>query len=258
MFNSMKVIILGTGTSQGIPVIGCQCETCTSKNHKDKRLRTSAYIESGNKKILIDTSIDFRQQMLRNKLNDVDAVLYTHHHVDHINGMDDLRQITQRYDKVIDLYGNRLTIDEMKISFRYVFFEELVKYKSVPLVKFNYIENKDFNLDKIKITPVECLHGDLKIFGYRIGDFAYLTDCSFIDEEELKKLKGLKVLVLNALRIRPHPTHFNLQQAIEVAKKLKPKMTYLTHLTHDILHDKINASLPKGIELAYDGLEFRI
>lgn len=258
MFNSMKVIVLGTGTSQGIPVIGCHCETCTSKNHKDKRLRTSAYIETANMKILIDTSIDFRQQMLRNRLDNIDAVLYTHHHVDHINGMDDLRQITQKYDKVIDLYGNKLTVDEMKITFRYVFLEELVKYKSVPLVKFNYIENKDFYLGRVKVTPVECFHGELKIFGYRIGDFAYLTDCSFIDDEELKKLSGLKVLVLNALRIRPHPTHFNLQQAIEIAKKLKPKKTYLTHLTHDILHDKINASLPKGIELAFDGMELRL
>ncbi|MBV6479812.1 MAG: Ribonuclease BN [Ignavibacteria bacterium] len=258
MFKSMKVIILGSGTSQGIPVIGCNCETCVSKNPKDKRLRTSAYIETGNKKILIDTSIDFRQQMLKNNLSDIDTVLYTHHHVDHINGMDDLRMITQKYDKVIDLYGNKLTMDEMKISFRYVFTEELVKYKSVPLVKFNNLENKEFFIDKIKIIPVECLHGDLKIFGYRVGDFAYLTDVSFISEEEMKKLSGLKVLVLNALRIRPHPTHFNLQQAIEVAKKLKPNKTFFTHLTHDILHEKINATLPKGIELAYDGLEFKL
>ena len=254
----MKVIVLGTGTSQGIPVIGCKCETCTSKNSKDKRLRTSAYIETGDLKILIDTSIDFRQQMLKNEFSDVDAVLYTHHHVDHINGMDDLRQITQRHEKTIGLYGNEVTINEMKISFRYVFIEELIKYNSVPLVKFNYIENKDFYLSNIKITPIECLHGDLKIFGYRIKDFAYITDCSYISDEEVKKLQGLKVLVLNALRIRPHPTHFNLQQAIEVAKKVKPKKTYFTHLTHDILHDKINASLPKGIELAYDGIEFRL
>lgn len=254
----MKVIILGTGTSQGIPVIGCKCETCVSKNPKDKRLRTSAYIETGGRKILIDTSIDFRQQMLRNNLDDVDAVLYTHHHVDHINGMDDLRQITQKHNKTIDLYGNETTLNEMKISFRYVFIDELIKYKSVPLVKFNYIENKDLFIDGIKITPVECMHGDLKIFGYRIKNFAYITDCSFISEEELKKLSGLKVLVINALRIRPHPTHFNLQQAVEVAKKLKAKRTYLTHMTHDILHEKINATLPKGIELAYDGIEFNL
>lgn len=254
----MKVVILGTGTSQGVPVIGCKCETCQSSNPKDKRLRTSAYISVDGMKILIDTSIDFRQQMLRNKIDDIDAVLYTHHHVDHINGMDDLRQITQKHKKVIELYGNKTTIDEMKISFRYVFDEELIRHHAVPLVKFNYIENKNFKLGDVEIIPIECLHGNLKIFGFRIKNFAYITDCSAISDDELKKLEGLKVLVLNALRIRPHPTHFNLQQAIEVAKKVKPKKTYFTHLTHDILHDKINSTLPKGIELGYDGIEFNL
>lgn len=254
----MKVIILGTGTSQGVPVIGCSCETCKSANSKDKRLRTSAFIDVNGLKLLIDTSIDFRQQMLKNKIGDLDAVLYTHHHVDHINGMDDLRQITQRHDKFINLYGNKKTIDELKVTFRYVFDEELIQHHAVPLVKFNYIDNQKFKLNDVEIIPVECLHGRLRIFGYRINNFAYLTDCSDITDEELKKLEGLKVLVINALRIRPHPTHFNLQQAIEVAKKLKPKKTYFTHLTHDILHDKINATLPKGIELAYDGIEFNL
>ncbi|HMS63660.1 MAG TPA: MBL fold metallo-hydrolase [Ignavibacteria bacterium] len=254
----MKVIILGSGTSQGVPVIGCNCETCISSNPKDKRLRTSAYIEVDGLKLLIDTSIDFRQQMLKNKISDVDAVLYTHHHVDHINGMDDLRQITQKHDKFIDLYGNQTTVDEMKISFRYVFDEELIKYKSVPLVKFHVIKNKIFKIKDTEIIPIECLHGNLKIFGFRIKNFAYITDCSSISDEEAKKLTGLKVLVLNALRIRPHPTHLNLQEAIEISKKAKPKKTYFTHLTHDILHEKINSTLPKGIELAYDNLEFNI
>lgn len=254
----MKVIILGTGTSQGVPVIGCKCETCISANPKDKRLRTSAYINVKGLKILIDTSIDFRQQMLKHKLNDADAVLYTHHHVDHIFGMDDLRQITQRHDKVINLYGNKTTMDEMKITFRYVFDEELIKHNAVPLVKFNSINNEKFKIGDVEIIPIECFHGNLKIFGFRINNFAYITDGSAITDEELKKLEGLKVLVINALRIRPHPTHFNLQQAIEVAKKVKPKKTYFTHLTHDILHDRINATLPKGIELAYDGVEFNL
>lgn len=254
----MKVIILGSGTSQGVPVIGCRCETCLSTNPKDKRLRTSAYINVNELKILIDTSIDFRQQMLKHKLNDIDAILYTHHHVDHIFGMDDLRQITQKHNKFIDLYGNKTTIDELKITFRYVFDEELIKFKAVPLVKFNYIENKKFKIDDVEILPVECFHGNLKIFGYRINNFAYITDCSSITDEELKKLEGLKVLIINALRIRPHPTHLNLQQAIEIAKKVKPKRTYFTHITHDILHEKINATLPKGIELAYDGIEFNL
>ena len=254
----MKVILLGTGTSQGVPVIGCNCEACSSANPKDKRLRTSAYIETDGQKILIDTSIDFRQQMLKNKLTDVDHVLYTHHHVDHIYGMDDLRMITQRYDKFIGLYGSEKTLDEMKITYRYVFDEQLIKYKSVPLVKFNSVKNEKFRINETEIIPVECMHGNLKIFGYRINNFAYLTDCSAISDEELKKLVGLKVLVINALRIRPHPTHFNLQQAIEISKRVKPKRTCFTHLTHDILHDKINSTLPKGTELAYDGLEFNL
>lgn len=254
----MKVIILGTGTSQGVPVIGCKCETCISSNPKDKRLRTSAYINVDGLKFLIDTSVDFRQQMLRNKIDDIDAVLYTHHHVDHINGMDDLRQITQRHEKTIDLYGNKTTVDELKVTFRYVFDEELIRHNAIPLVKFNYIENKNFKIGSTEIIPIESLHGNLKIFGYRINNFAYITDASQISNEELKKLEGLKVLVINALRIRPHPTHFNLQQAIETAKKVMPKKTYFTHMTHDILHDKINATLPKGIELAYDGIEFKL
>ena len=139
-----------------------------------------------------------------------------------------------------------------------MFDEVLIKHHAVPLVKFNVIGNNEFKLGDVNIIPIECLHGNLKIFGYRINNFAYITDCSFISDEELKKLEGLKVLVLNALRIRPHPTHFNLQQAVEVAKKVKPKKTYFTHLTHDILHDKINSTLPKGIELGYDGIEFNL
>ncbi|MEP7146190.1 MAG: MBL fold metallo-hydrolase [bacterium] len=254
----MKVIILGTGTSQGVPVIGCKCETCTSGNPKDKRLRTSVFINVDGTKILIDTSIDFRQQMLRNSIDDIDAVLFTHHHVDHINGLDDLRQITQKHNKVIQLYGNKTTIDEMKISFRYVFDEELISHHAVPLVNFNIIENKNFKIGDVEIIPVECMHGNLKIFGYRINNFAYITDCSAISDEELDKLTDLKIFVINALRIRPHPTHFNLQQAIEVAKKVKAGETYFTHITHDILHDKINATLPKGIELAFDGIEFNL
>lgn len=254
----MKVIILGTGTSQGVPVIGCKCETCLSSNSKDKRLRTSAYINVDGVRLLIDTSIDFRQQMLKNKIDDIDAVLFTHHHVDHINGMDDLRQITQKHDKVIDLYGNKKTMDELKVTFRYVFDEELIAHHAVPRVTFHEIQNEKFKIKDVEIIPIECMHGRLPIFGYRINNFAYLTDCSSISDEELLKLEDLKVLVINALRIRPHPTHFNLQQAIEIAKKLKPKKTYFTHITHDILHDKINASLPKGIELGYDGLELNL
>lgn len=254
----MKVVLLGTGTSQGVPVIGCNCETCVSSNKKDKRLRTSAYIESGGKKILIDTSVDFRQQMLHNRIDNIDAVLYTHHHVDHIFGLDDLRQYTQRHNKYIDLYAGRATLKELKITFRYVLDEELIRHKSVPLVHFNEIQNSPFRVGDVSVMPVKVSHGNIKIFGFRIKDFAYITDSSAISDAELKKLQGLKVLVLNALRIRPHPTHFSLQEAVEIALMLKPERTYLTHVTHDLLHDRINAALPKGIELAYDNLKIRL
>ena len=254
----MRIILVGSGTSQGVPNIGCKCETCMSENPKDKRLRASAYIEVDNQKILIDTSIDFRQQMLRAGISDLDSVLYTHHHVDHILGMDDLRQINQRYRKYIDIYGNKLTLDEIKISFRYALDEVLKSYWAVPLVNFHYTENKTFKIKETEITPIEVFHGHLKIYGYRIGKFAYITDASKIPDEEMKKLEGLDVLILNALRRAPHPTHFNLEQATEIALKVKAKKTFFTHITHDLKHDEINATLPENIELGYDGLEIAI
>lgn len=254
----MKIIIVGSGTSQGVPNIGCKCDTCISDNPKDKRLRASAYIETGGLKILIDTSIDFRQQMLRAGISDLDAVLFTHHHVDHILGMDDLRQINQRHRKYIDIYGNKLTLDEIKISFRYALDEVLKSYWAVPLVNFHYTENTAFKIRDVEILPVEVFHGHIKIYGYRIGNFAYVTDASKIPDSEMEKLEGLDVLILNALRRQKHPTHFNLEQATEIALKLKAKKTYFTHITHDMMHDKINAELPENIKLGYDGLTIEI
>jgi phosphoribosyl 1,2-cyclic phosphate phosphodiesterase len=254
----MRIVVLGSGTSQGVPIIGCTCKTCLSENPKDKRLRASVYVETEGVRILIDTSIDFRQQLLRAKITDLDAILFTHHHVDHIFGLDDLRQINQRHKKWVDVYGNKKTLDEIKITFRYALDEELQRYMAVPMMKFNYLENKEFEVKNIKILPIEVFHGRIKIFGYRIGKFAYITDASMIPDEEMKKLYGLDVLILNALRIAPHPTHFNLEQATEIALKLKAKKTYFTHITHDLNHEDINASLPANIELAYDGLELLI
>jgi phosphoribosyl 1,2-cyclic phosphate phosphodiesterase len=254
----MKIKIVGSGTSQGVPIIGCTCPTCLSENPKDKRLRVSAYVEVDSLKILIDTSIDFRQQMLRAGIIDLDAVLFTHHHVDHILGMDDLRQINQRYKKYIDIYGNKLTLDEIKITFRYALDEKLKSYWAVPLVNFNYIENVPFKIKETEIIPIEVFHGRIKIFGYRIGKFAYITDASNIPDEEMHKLENLDVLILNSLRKAPHPTHFSLDQATEIALRLKAKKTYFTHITHDLKHEETNATLPENIELAYDGLEMEI
>lgn len=255
----MKIIVLGSGTSQGVPVIGCSCKTCTSTNPKDKRLRASVYIEMKDaSKILIDTSIDFRQQMLRAGLIDLDAVLFTHHHVDHIMGMDDLRQINQHYEKFIDVYGNSVTMDELSITFRYAFDPMLINYRAVPLINIHKVDDKPFFIGKTKIIPIKVMHGNLGILGYRIGNFAYITDGSFIPEDQYHKLENLDVLILNALRRRPHPTHFHLAKSIELAQLFKAKKTYFTHINHDLTHDEINAGLPENIELSYDGLELNI
>ena len=251
-----RVVVLGSGTSQGVPIIGCTCHTCTSDNPKDKRLRASVYVEADGVKILIDTSIDFRQQLLRANVTDLDGILFTHHHVDHIFGLDDLRQINQRYKKYVDDYGNAMTLDEIKLTFRYALDERLQKYMAVPLMNFNYLENKEFEVKGIKIMPIEVMHGKIKILGYRIGKFAYITDASHIPDAEMAKLYGLDVLILNSLRHAAHPTHFNLKEATEIANMLKPKKAYFTHITHDLKNDEVNASLPENISLAYDGLEF--
>jgi len=188
----------------------------------------------------------------------LDAVLFTHHHVDHILGLDDIRQINQLHNKYIDLYGNDLTMDELRTTFRYAFKEQLVSHLAVPMVKINKIKNEKFKIRNVEIIPIEVMHGRLPIFGYRIGNFAYITDCSRISDVEMNKLKGLEVLILNSLRILPHPSHLNVEEAVSIAGKLRPAKTYLTHMTHDINHDKMNAKLPKGIELAYDGLTLKL
>ena len=261
----MFVTILGSGTSQGVPIIGCKCATCTSDNPKDKRLRVSAYIEiepsAGNSnglKLLIDTTPDFRQQMLVNNIDDIDAVLYTHPHVDHIMGMDDIRQINQLHKKSVDIYGNEFTINYIKKTFSYVFDTNTYKGGGIPNINTKVITIDRFKINGIEIIPVEFNHGQAKIFGYRIGNFAYMTDCSFIPEAEFPKLENLKVLVLDALRYKEHPTHFNIKQAVEAAQRINADQTYFTHITHDILHDTDNAKLPERIEFAYDGLKFEV
>lgn len=260
----MKVIVLGSGTSQGIPIIGCGCKTCLSTNPKDKRLRVSIYIETDyvlngrTYKILIDTSPDFRQQMLMNKLNDIDAILYTHHHIDHIMGLDDIRQINQLHRKKVDVYGNEFTISVLKKAFSYIFDENTYKGGGIPAIDVHVIPYEIFKIGEIEVIPIKYFHGPTIVWGYRIGDFAYLTDCSSIPEEEFPKLEGLKYLIIDALRYRPHPTHYSIDEAMEVSKRIGAKQTYFTHITHDVLHDEANAKLPENIQLAYDGLTFNL
>ncbi|MBZ0202248.1 MAG: MBL fold metallo-hydrolase, partial [Ignavibacteria bacterium] len=211
----MKVTILGSGTSKGIPIIGCTCPACTSTNSKDKRLRVSVFIETAtlinNKplKILIDTSPDFRQQMLSNGFTDVDAVLFTHYHADHLMGLDDISQINFAQRKRVPLYANLETADKIKQTFNYIFNENTFKGGGLPQVSLNIIDLNPFDIMGEKIIPLEYMHGPTKVFGYRIGNFAYMTDCSFIPESEFSKLTDLKVLVLDALRYKPHETHFS-------------------------------------------------
>ena len=256
----MKITVLGSGTSQGIPIVGCKCAACTSTDPKDKRLRVSVYIETINSqndkplKLLIDTSPDFRQQMLKYNISDIDAVLYTHFHIDHIMGLDDIRQINQLHRKAVDLYANSETANRIKQTFSYIFDENTYKGGGIPQVNLKTIDIKPFDVSALHVIPLEYKHGPTTVFGYRIGDFAYMTDCNFIPETEFEKLTGLKVLIIDALRYRRHETHFSVDEAVEVSKRIGADRTYFTHMTHDIVHKEASAKLPKGIEFAYDGL----
>lgn len=254
----MKITVLGSGTSQGIPIVGCECKTCTSDNPKDKRLRVSVYIETERQKILIDTSSDFRQQMLLNNVTDIDTVLYTHAHIDHISGLDDIRQINQLHRKYVDVYGNEETIQNIKQTFRYIFNNDTYKGGGIPRIKTHVIANDKFLVKGVEIIPIEYFHGPAIVFGYRIENFAYLTDCSKIPPKEFPKLENLEVLIIDALRYKPHPTHLSINEAIEISQKLNPQMTYFTHITHDVLHDEANSMLPESIQLSYDGLVIEI
>lgn len=260
----MKAVILGSGTSQGIPIVGCKCTACTSNDPRDNRLRVSVFIESDQKingkplRILIDTSPDFRQQMLKYNITDIDAILYTHYHVDHIMGLDDIRQINQLQRKEVDIYANGETSERIRQTFSYIFDENTYKGGGIPRVRINEISEDKFSISGLEVTPLIYHHGPTMVYGFRLGDLAYMTDCNYIPEGEFEKLKGLKVLVLDALRYKPHPTHFSIEEAVEAAKKIGAKRTYFTHMTHDIVHEETNAKLTAGIELAYDGLEFEV
>jgi phosphoribosyl 1,2-cyclic phosphate phosphodiesterase len=260
----MKIVVLGSGTSQGVPIVGCKCQTCTSTNPKDKRLRVSVYLEidlpdqANSLKLLIDTSPDFRQQMLVNNVTDIDAIIYTHYHVDHIMGLDDIRQINQLHKKPVEVFANSETLNRIKQTFSYIFDTDTYVGGGIPHIKTNLITLDKFSIMGVEILPIEYDHGPAKVYGYRIGDFAYMTDCSGIPENEFKKLENLKVLILDALRYRPHPTHFSIDEATEAAKRIKANQTYFTHITHDVLHDEANSKLPDNIKLAYDGLTFEI
>lgn len=254
----MIITFLGTGTSQGIPVIACECEVCNSLNYKDKRLRSSVHIEFNGVSLVIDTGPDFRQQMLRERIKKVDAILYTHEHKDHTAGMDDVRSFNFRHDMDMPIYGVPRVLDQLKKEFSYVFSDK--KYPGVPRVETREINGSDlFEVNGIEVMPIEVMHYKLPVLGFRIADFTYITDANYISENEIEKIKGTKVLVLNALQKKDHISHFTLAEAIELARHINPEITYFTHISHRLgLHKEVMEELPQNIELAWDGLKIEI
>jgi phosphoribosyl 1,2-cyclic phosphate phosphodiesterase len=250
----VKVTFLGTGTSQGIPFIGCTCPVCTSDNKKDQRLRSAVWIDAPQASIVIDSGPDFRYQMLRANVTNLDAIIYTHGHKDHIAGLDDIRPYNYHHKKPIVLYATEETQDALKREYSYIFTHPT--YPGIPQVEMNTINGDDsFTINGLTITPIKLLHYKLEVLGFRIGDFTYITDANYIAPEDLKKAAGSKALVLNALRHEPHISHYTLAEAIEVAKTANVGATYFTHISHQLgLHDMVDSDLPEGMHLAYDGL----
>lgn len=250
----MIVTFLGTGTSQGVPLIGCNCTVCTSNNSKDKRLRTSISVQDNDTHIVIDTGADFRQQMLRENVQKLDAVLYTHEHKDHLAGMDEVRAFNFKTGNAMQLYATTRVQQAIRNEFAYVFGDN--KYPGIPQINLNTISTEqNFKVNNIVITPIEVMHASMPVLGFRINNFTYITDANYISDTELQKVKGTEVLVLNALRREEHVSHFTLQQALDLIAIIKPQTAYLTHVSHQLgLHNDVVQELPSNVFLAYDGL----
>jgi len=247
----MKITILGSGTSMGVPTLTCQCPVCLSTDPRDKRLRSGLWIEVNGKSLLVDVSIDFRQQALTRRIHDVDAVLITHCHSDHVAGIDDLRIYNMVHRKRIPFYAQPADIEEIRRRFHYCFNPVQIG-GGVPGIDLNAVTGP-FDLFGLRVTPIPIKHGILDIYGYRIGPFAVVTDASHVPPDSMEMLRGLDVLILNALKREPHSTHFSLGQALEVAQQLRPRQTWFVHMCHALGHAATNASLPPEAQLAYDG-----
>ena len=253
----MKITFLGTGTSQGIPVVSNNHPVCLSKDKKDKRLRVSILIEWENYMYVIDCGPDFRYQMLRAKVTKINGVLFTHEHADHTAGLDDLRPFSFQLGSV-PIYAQKRVLENLSYRFNYIFSDEN-KYPGAPSVQQNIVENKPFLLGNLEVVPIKVNHGKLKIFGYRFKDVAYLTDVKTIDLSEKEKLKNLDVLIINAIRYKPHHSHLNLDEALELISELNPKKTFLTHISHHLgFHSEVEKTLPKNVFLAYDELVLEV
>jgi phosphoribosyl 1,2-cyclic phosphate phosphodiesterase len=249
----LKAVFLGTGTSTGIPVIGCHCEVCRSSDLRDQRMRTSFYIESQYTKIVFDTGPDFRRQMLNNGFDDLDAVVFTHHHKDHTAGLDDVRPINYIRQKSVDVFAEPIVQESLKREYAYIFNEQ--EYPGVPKITLNELDLSPVKVGDITLIPIRVWHMNLPVLGFRIGDLTYITDANRIEAAELEKVMGSKVLILNALRHQPHYSHFTLLEAMEIVNIVKPDQAYFTHISHHLgLHQQVSHQLPVGIDLAYDGL----
>ena len=253
----MKVTLLGTGTSQGVPVIGCKCAVCLSNNVKDKRLRSSIMIEVGTELFVIDTGPDFRQQMLREKVDHLTAVLFTHEHKDHVAGLDDIRAFNFVQKREMEVYASEQVQETILREFHYAFAK--VKYPGVPQIHLKTIVNQPFAIRGVEFIPIEVMHHKLPVFGFRVGDFTYITDANFISDEEKEKIKGSKIIVINALRKESHISHFSLDEALGLVEELNPDMAYITHISHKMgLHKEVESTLPQNVRFAFDGLSFNL
>jgi phosphoribosyl 1,2-cyclic phosphate phosphodiesterase len=251
--SSLKMTFLGTGTSSGVPMIGCYCAVCTSTNKKDKRLRSSILVQSDTTTLAVDTTPDFRYQMLRANVKNLDAVLFTHPHKDHIAGLDDVRGFNYFQQKAMKVYADENTQVAIKREFFYAFAEE--KYPGIPQLDLHTIANESFFVGDISVQPIKVWHHKMPVLGFRFGNFSYITDANRIEETEKQKIRGSKVMVLNALRKEKHISHYTLDEAVAEVQDLQIPQAYFTHISHQLgLHEEINATLPKGVELAWDEL----
>lgn len=255
---TVKVTFLGTGTSQGVPLIACTCKVCSSLDPLDKRLRSSIRIEVGDLTFVIDSGPDFRQQMLRSETKNLDALIFTHEHKDHIAGMDDIRAFNYVHKKPVNVYANLQVQTALKREYQYIFTD--FKYPGIPEINLHTIENdKPFLIEGVKVIPIQVLHYKLPVLGFRIGDFTYITDANFISDIEKEKIRGSKVLVLNALRREKHISHYTLDEAVALVNELEVPEAYFTHISHQLgLHSEVDQSLPSGMHLAYDGLQIEL
>ncbi len=252
-YPKIKITFLGTGTSSGVPMIACDCEVCTSTNTKDKRLRSSIMVETKDTTIVVDTTPDFRYQMLRLGIKKVDAIIFTHPHKDHIAGLDDVRAFNFFTKKPMEVYANYLTEEALRRDYYYAFSD--TKYPGVPEINLHTITQEAFSINGLIVQPILVWHLKMPVFGFRFGPFTYITDANKIEAEEKEKIKGSKVMVVNALRKEPHISHYTLQEAIDLVQELQVPEAYFTHISHQLgLHDAIENELPNGIHLGYDGL----